>query len=231
MQPIFYAIGDIHGEAERLKRLHRYIFERHSVEHSGLPLTIIHLGDYVDRGPESYNVLDYLLNWEPPDGVTAINLKGNHEQMMLAAADNAEDKQFWLSNGGADTVKSYKAAGYEDVPDTHLNWLRDLPHLHVDNQAKLIFVHAGIDVSIWPEQREDVHLWTRSPRFFAAEQWVNPALEGWCVIHGHTPTDDFFPERSGTPERRINVDTGACFGGRLTAAKVAPGQSPRFIYA
>ena len=185
----------------------------------------------MDRGPDSCHVIDYLQALQGPEGAQIINLKGNHEAMMLDALLRNESKTMWLNNGGDATMESYQSAGYDTVPDSHLDWLSRLPNLHVEQSSKLIFVHAGIDVLAWPTLREDVHLWTRSPRFFKTEQWTNPALDGWTVIHGHTPTDDFYPETVGTSARRINLDTGACFGGRLTAAKLHPQTDVEFLYA
>jgi len=225
-----YAIGDVHGEAIRLGHLHEAIFETHKLMHGDAPLTLVHLGDYVDRGPDSFGVIETLQKLEASDRCALVNLRGNHEQMMLDAVNSDNDYDFWLSNGGTETLKSYAAAGFQSVPDAHLEWLADLPTLHIAEAERLIFVHAGIDISIWPQTRSDVHLWTRSKRFFNAQNWDNPELENWCVVHGHTPTDGFHPETEGTPARRINLDTGAVYGGPLTAAKFSPGQPPRFLY-
>ena len=231
MQSIIYAIGDVHGEADRLKQLHQYILEHHAFAHEGAPLTLVHLGDYVDRGPNSCRLIKYLMEFSLQPEIKTVNLKGNHEEMMLDAISRHQHGEVWLSNGGDTTMQSYTEAGHDHVPQTHIDWLENLPSFYQDNEAKLIFVHAGIDVTIWPEVREEVHLWSRSPRFFRTENWNNPALEGWRVVHGHTPTDDFYPDVSGDPPRRINLDTGACYGGRLTAAKFAPGEEVRFFYS
>ena len=231
MPDVIYAIGDIHGEADRLARLHGYIYERHAFEHGDAPLTLVHLGDYVDRGPDSYKVIEYLATLKTPPNAKVINLKGNHEEMMLDAIVHNRHSEMWLSNGGDKAMESYSAAGYQQVPQAHIDWLEALPSLYRDEAARLIFVHAGIDVRIWPEVRDEVHLWSRSPRFFKTDCWDNPALDGWRIVHGHTPTDDFYPEVAGDPPRRINLDTGACFGGRLTAAKFAPGKEVSFLYS
>lgn len=231
MTGVIYAIGDIHGEADRLKRLHRQIYKRHEFEHGDRPMTLVHLGDYVDRGPDSYGVIEYLRTLQLPQHVRIVNLKGNHEEMMLDAVVRDIHHEMWLSNGGDKAVESYTAAGHKQVPQAHVAWLEALSSLYLADEEKLIFVHAGIDVLIWPEVREEVHLWTRSPRFFKTDCWKNTALEGWRVVHGHTPTDDFYPEMEGEPARRINLDTGACYGGRLTAAKFEPGETVTFLYS
>lgn len=127
-------------------------------------------------------------------------------------------------------MKNYQANGHKEPPKLHLDWVRDLPTFYWDRQEKLVFVHAGIDPSHFPNDGEDRHLWTRSRRFFDTSKWGYALPVDTTVIHGHTPT------RSGHPDitrdlRRINIDTGACYGGNLTSVILAPGESPRFITA
>ena len=97
MPDVIYAIGDIHGEADRLARLHGYIYEQHAFEHGDAPLTLVHLGDYVDRGPDSYKVIEYLATLKTPPNAKVINLKGNHEEMMLDAIVHNRHSEVWLS--------------------------------------------------------------------------------------------------------------------------------------
>jgi serine/threonine protein phosphatase 1 len=98
-----------------------------------------------------------------------------------------------------------------------------------DQARGLVFVHGGIDPNTFPECSDEVRMWTRSTKFFRSEHWPErEELHDLLVIHGHTPTDDFEPD---VQRRRINVDTGACFGGALTAAVLAPGEAPRFLRA
>src|SRR5262249_45371448 len=136
-------------------------------------------------------------------------------------------------NGGVQTIVSYQAANgdsgawRDDIDGAHLAWVRALPIQHFDASRKLLFVHAGIDPRRYPECPNEVKLWTRSPLFFDPDRWPDrPELEGLTVIHGHTPTDDLEPEFT---RNRINVDTGACYGGWLTAVVLAPGEAPRFL--
>jgi len=230
---VIYAIGDVHGEAARLSQLHTLILERHNLMHRGRELKIVHLGDYVDRGGDSAGVIDALMTLEQISGVSCINLRGNHEAMMLSGLANATpvSRVNWLENGGDTTLASYHARGEEEVPEQHLKWLKKLPLIHVETAHKLIFVHAGIDPARYPNEAEEIYMWTRSTRFFEVQGWDNPALDGWTVVHGHTPTADSFPEDQVSTARRINIDTGAVFGGRLTAAIFAPDEKVRFMYA
>ena len=225
------AIGDVHGEADRLDALHAAIFDHHRLLYADLPLTLIHLGDYVDRGPDSYRVIETLMKLEARSDLTSICLKGNHEQMMLDALDAGERDGMWVRSGGAETMDAYYRHDHASVPKTHRNWLNALPVHHVVEERKLVFVHAGIAPDRWPELDDDIGLWTRARRFFDVALWENPDLDSWTVIHGHTPTADFAEEVHGDPPRRINIDTGAVYGGQLTAVLLAPGAAPVFLHA
>lgn len=230
---IYYAIGDVHGEAARLRQLHTIIRNQHQLKYPNKSMKLIHLGDYVDRGPDSAGVIDLLIELSEDASLSLMALAGNHEEMMLNALsdDTPDSYDFWVKNGGKETLESYARRGNGDVPDAHLDWIRTLPTTHVDDVQKLIFVHAGVRPNQFPDDRRDIHLWTRARDFFDVERWRGTALQGWTVIHGHTPTDDNWPDQVGDDSRRINIDTGAVFGGRLTCAVLVPGEAVRFLYA
>jgi serine/threonine protein phosphatase 1 len=98
-----------------------------------------------------------------------------------------------------------------------------------DEQRKLVFVHGGIDPKMFPNCSDEIRMWTRSEKFFRSARWPDRhELKNILVVHGHTPTDDFEPDLQ---PRRINIDTGACFGGPLTSVVLAPGEPPRFLRA
>ncbi len=207
-----YAVGDIHGCLERLIALHELIAEdlaARPVEEA----TLVHLGDYVDRGPESAQVVEWLMAGPPVPGARVVNLMGNHEQMMLAAVSSTEDGPagHWLTNGGADsllswgisrTVPSREWATY--LPKSHLIFLRDLALYH--QVGPYVFVHAGLrpGVALEKQVRQDL-LWIREP-FLSSK-----ADHGMVVVHGHTPRQD-----PTVRPNRIGIDTGAVIGGVLT---------------
>jgi serine/threonine protein phosphatase 1 len=235
--PIYFAIGDVHGESRKLGEMHTAILDRIAFE--GGPACIIHLGDYVDRGPDTRGVIERVMALEArfrnERAVSVVSLRGNHEQMMLDAYDGSLDVGSWWSQGGAEAADSYAGgqgqAGTdwrELVPRAHIDWMRGLGSIHRDEARGLVFVHAGIEPSAFPHEGDQTYLWTRSDRFFDRGNWPErSALKDLTVIHGHTP-------RSFQPEvfaHRINVDTGACFGGPLTAVMLKQGAEPQFLRA
>jgi len=230
----YFAIGDIHGEAAKLASLHAAILDHIAFESQ--PATIVHLGDYVDRGPDSRGVIERVFNLEAQfagDPLTSvISLMGNHEETLLEQLRRPSDH--WLTSGGSQTLASYGLAPgeadklAEHVPREHIEWLRRLPSLHHDAQRGLAFVHAGIDPDRFPDCSREVRLWTRTARFKNDDAWPDrPELRGLRVVHGHTPVS-FSPEVTA---RRINVDTAACYGGPLTAVMLKPGAPAEFLAA
>jgi len=229
----YYAIGDVHGELAKLDELLRFI--RDDAAHAALKPKVVFLGDLIDRGPDSRGVVERAMAM--CESGEAIAVKGNHEVLLLNAYDNRESVgiYWWAENGGDETIMSYMMANgakddFRDAIDKeHLAWLRTLPVMVRDEPRGIVFVHGGIDPKVFPECSEEIHLWTRSRKFFNSERWPErEELRDLLVVHGHTPTADSQPERE---RRRINVDTGACFGGPLTCAVLAPGQPPRFLRA
>ncbi|HBJ92912.1 MAG TPA: hypothetical protein DDZ43_08545, partial [Hyphomonadaceae bacterium] len=150
---VFYAVGDIHGLADRLSALHTEIFNHHATHHNGASACIVHLGDYVDRGNNSKGVIEAI--WaleakaEETDWLTVKSILGNHEQMMLEALGG--DTSYlvsWLRNGGRDTLESYRQ-GDEDLdeimlnmPKDHLSWLSGLPDIFIVEDRRFVFVHG-----------------------------------------------------------------------------------------
>jgi len=229
----YYAIGDVHGEIGKLDELLRLI--REDAVRRKVPHQIVFLGDLIDRGPDSRTVV--VRAKAMCESGEAWAIKGNHEELMLHACANRESigVYWWAENGGDETIMSYMLANgacddFRDAIDKdHLIWLRSLPVTLTDDERSIVFVHGGIDPNVYPNCSDELRMWTRSRKFFLSEHWPDrDELRDLLVVHGHTPTDDFEPELQ---RRRINVDTGACFGGPLTAVVLAPEEGPRFLRA
>jgi serine/threonine protein phosphatase 1 len=198
-----YAIGDIHGCYLKLRSL-----LGHCAVHSGADtLRFIFIGDYVDRGPNSAEVVRFLmkLQAEAPDRIVC--LCGNHEAMLIDAA-NGGDQLTWLFNGGDATLESYGVTDAAEIPAEHLAWIEALPLTIIDGTR--FFVHAGIRPGIPLDQQEaELMLWIREPFLSDTRD------HGRYIVHGHTPTETGQVELR---QNRLNIDTGACYGGPLTAA-------------
>jgi len=207
-----YAVGDVHGCLDRLVTMHELIAEdlaKRPTEHA----VLVHVGDLVDRGPDSAQVVEWLLAGPPVPVQGFVNLMGNHEQMMLAAVATTEEgaADLWMRNGGADSLHSWgvpRIAQQKEwagrIPIPHLMFLRDLALHH--QIGPYLFVHAGLrpGVPLAQQTRQDL-LWIREP-FLSSKQ-----DHGAVVVHGHTPRR----EPTVRPNR-IGIDTGAVIGGALT---------------
>lgn len=192
-----YAIGDIHG---RFDLLHAALQRIEASPSSG---TIVFTGDYVDRGPASKEVMDCLMAGPKNPQWRWVCLKGNHEDMMVAALRGEADLDWWVGNGGGDTLRSFEGG----VPEEYLAWADSLPQYHAD--GKRIFVHAGADpTKPMVEQTEAMMLWYRCAKL---HDFHHP--QGY-VVHGHTPFDD----GPVILEGRCNLDTGAVWTGHLAVA-------------
>ncbi len=220
-----YAIGDIHGHIRLLTRAHALIAaDRAQFGASAGP--IIHLGDLVDRGPDSRGVVDYLMQGQAR-GEDWVVLKGNHDRMFTLYLDDpkAQDAGLradlsWLHPrlGGAETLASYGVAHPADrplapvyadavaaVPQSHHDWLSALPTFH--SLPGLTFVHAGIRPGVpLTDQTETDLVWIREP--FLSD----PRDHGTLIVHGHTALD-----AATHYGNRLNLDSSAAYGGPLTA--------------
>lgn len=200
-----YAVGDIHGRADLLDALLAKI-DAHAASRAR---RLVFLGDYVDRGPASSSVLNRVRLLQRHETLHVVCLKGNHEDMMLrAAAGNVEWDALWLRNGGDATLRSFGVRRVAEVPADMLDWLAARMTSFEDDRR--CYVHAGLDPARDRlDQSDQDRLWIRDA-FLAANHDF-----GKLVVHGHTPTRDGRPE---IRPHRVNVDTGAVYGGPLTAA-------------
>ncbi len=223
-----YAIGDIHGHIDLLRAAHaRIATDKRDVGDQDAP--IVHLGDLVDRGPASNEVIDYLRKG-PRDGSRWVTLRGNHDSLFARfLADPASRDPGLRSDltyldrriGGATTLASYGvrdpgsrpvAEVHADaqylVPVTHGPWMATLPLTFAYDTN--LFVHAGIRPGVpLAQQTETDLMWIRAPFH------LDPMDHGFLIVHGHTPV-----ERPTHHVNRLNLDTGAAYGGPLTAVVI-----------
>lgn len=199
------AIGDIHGCVDALEALLEAL-------QLGQNDALITLGDYVDRGPDSRQVLDLLI--ELYDAKRVIPLRGNHELMMMRARDSQADERFWRNYGGDEALASYatkeRPGRLSDVPQRHWQFMATDCCDYVQTEDH-IFVHAGVNkVLPLDEQIEEDLFWQ-----LLADR--GPHCSGKTVICGHTTQHSGMPRNLG---HTICIDTGAYCGGWLTALDV-----------
>jgi serine/threonine protein phosphatase 1 len=199
-----YAVGDIHGCYDKLLAL----MEKMDIDFESD--TLVFLGDYIDRGPQSFEVVAYLADLKQRYANT-IFLKGNHEE-MLEKYLSGDDRITYLVNGGQQTLESYmnrpRPEGEPAIPSTHLEFFKSLQIYH--ETQKYIFVHAGLKnkVPLEKQKTEDL-LWIRR-RFIESKYDY-----GKMVVFGHTPLHEplLLPNK-------IGIDTGAVYGNRLTCVRL-----------
>ena len=219
-----YAIGDIHGQLAMLRAAHDRIRED-----GGDDARVVHLGDLIDRGPDSRGVIEFLIDGQAR-GRDWIVVKGNHDRQLPNflrdphwVDPRAADPRNWIARDtGADTtlasygindsalrqIEAVHAEALTAVPPDHARWLDGLLPWHLSPLA--LFVHAGIRPGVdLCAQIEDDLLWIRKPFH------DDPRDHGVLVVHGHTPV------RQATHcGNRVNIDTGAAYDGTLTAIRI-----------
>ena len=223
-----YAVGDIHGHLDLLLHAHELIAEdRRNTGDMEAP--VIHLGDYVDRGPDCRGVVDHLARGTDR-GENWVTLKGNHDRMFVRflrdpfePEEGLRPELSWLHPriGGAATLASYGIRNAADRPlaPIHAEAVAAIPHHHrafLDSRptwhqrGECVFVHAGIRPGIpMPAQTETDLVWIRGGFLDDARD------HGFLVVHGHTALDR--PTHYGN---RLNIDSSAAYGGPLTAVVI-----------
>ena len=193
-----YVIPDIHGRSDLLSEALAEI----NVRSGGDVGTIVTIGDYVDKGPDSRGVIDRLLAGVDA-GWKLVTLKGNHDALMVVALRDSSKMAAWMGKGGDAALASYGGEAAA-VPPVHIDWLDRLQLMHVD--AHRVYVHAGVDPGIPLEQQSEVTLlYKRYPKEFP------DGFGALHVVHGH----DNHPDGPLLYEGRTNLDTLAWRTGRL----------------
>jgi serine/threonine protein phosphatase 1 len=215
---MIYAIGDIHGQYSKLHALMVRIEPKLTDKDR-----LLFIGDYVDRGPSSCQVIEYLIRLKEKRPNT-IFLRGNHDQAMLDARDiddpqretdlTPEDVLWWWNCGARETLASYPdiKPWRTAVPESHWKFLESTEMEY--EEGNYLFVHAGVvPPGVKWNEFGDPRLWIRDA-FIKSD-----ADFGKIVVFGHTPQDLFFPI---VLENKVGIDTGAAYGGPLTAFVVSP---------
>lgn len=219
-----YVIGDIHGRMDLLDRLCTLIEQDVDTHPDMTTARVVYLGDYVDRGDQSAQVLTHLYELHQAQPDRHICLKGNHEVLMLNfLEDPKQHGARWLRYGGMQTLASFGIRGFHErmnvddmdhiaaqleqcMPDGMWKWLKTLPQIY--RTGNVICVHAALNPDRpWNDQSDRTRMWGHK-EFFA-----HPRTDGYWVAHGHT-----ILEQASIEQGRISLDTGGYATGRLTAA-------------
>jgi serine/threonine protein phosphatase 1 len=205
------AIGDIHGCRTAFDHLLSFVDPKPGE-------SIVTLGDYVDRGPDSRGVIDKLIELHVAGQL--VPLRGNHEIMMLGAKEGGgDDISFWLACGGLEALKSYAAEGeyptFEDVPATHWHFIKHSCYDYYETPTH-VFVHANLhpELPIDQQKVEQLH-WEN-----LSAQAHRPHCSGKVMICGHTEQRSGLPLNLGTA---VCIDTWAYGDGWLTCLDVTTG--------
>jgi serine/threonine protein phosphatase 1 len=199
------AIGDIHGCSAALAALLDAVAP-------GPDDMVVALGDYIDRGPNSRDVIEILLDLA--DRCRLVPLLGNHEEMLFAALEGRSDRDYWLRFGGDATLRSYGVDDPKAIPSRHLAFLKGCRPFHETDTH--IFVHANCSPNLsLANQSSTTRLWEHLNVMKAA-----PHFSGKTVVVGHTPQKDGRILDLGF---LTCIDTDCCNGGWLTALEVDTG--------
>lgn len=223
-----YAIGDIHGHLDKLQALHSLIAEDRRI-YGAADAQVVHIGDLVDRGPDSRGVIDFLIAGLER-GEDWVVLKGNHDRMFRGFLDDPDYHDprlrrdlWWLHErlGGVTTLASYGIADAGErvlhdlcaeargkVPPAHLAFLDMLRPWHL--RGSTLFTHAGVRPGVdLHDQTEDDLLWIRN-------EFLNDDRDhGALIVHGHTPVPAVTHHGN-----RLNIDTGAGYGDALSGVVI-----------
>ncbi|PLV59442.1 metallophosphoesterase family protein [Thermotoga sp. KOL6] len=192
-----YAIGDVHGCFSSL----RLLLEKLPLEEKD---ELVFIGDYIDRGPNSKEVVSFLV--ELSQHYKCTFLRGNHEEMLLNCVKHGSGCDIWYFNGARSTVESF--GGVKRIYD-FLEFFENTVYYY--EKGNYLFVHGGVRPGVPLEKQDPFDLvWIRE-EFIYSE---NP-LPGRIVIFGHTPFTEPYVSRD-----KIGIDTGCVYGGKLTALRI-----------
>lgn len=199
-----FVIGDIHGHLDQLKELVKFA----NIKPTD---TLVTLGDYIDRGPDSKGVIDWLLNYKGK----LVTLKGNHEEMMLIAKDNRNAVMMWIANGGGTTLASYGAEDFDDIPENHWDFMRNCRDYYSGDGFFCVHAYAN------PARSLDDQNW-ETARWTHLKEGSLPSWKPLTMICGHTAQTTGRVLSNG--EDLYCIDTGVFVTGWLTCFEPATGK-------
>jgi serine/threonine protein phosphatase 1 len=207
-----FAIGDIHGCFDSLKELVENKIQLNKND------TLVLLGDYIDRGDKSKEVIDYIIDLQGKD-YNIIPLIGNHELLLLETFEDENNKPKWLQNGGGETLKSFGVDSIKDISPKYLEFFKNLKNFY--SFEEFLFVHAGFNDKIINPFKD-----TYSMVWESQITYSNPLLAEKTIIHGHRPITIGYCEMQINENKQvINIDTGCVYKekvgfGKLTAIEL-----------
>ena len=212
MNERLFAIGDIHGCFDSFRKL-----VEDEIKISNRDKLVL-LGDYIDRGKQSKEVVDYIIELQQR-GFAIVPLLGNHEAMLLDAHNNEGLTSKWIQNGGSETLKSFNITSLKDIEPKYIGFFKGLSYHFAFEEY--LFVHAGFnDSDINPFADKYSMIW------LCKQTYENPKLMSKIIIHGHRPiTVDVCKELVHSNKNVINLDTGCVYSkmtgyGTLTAMEL-----------
>jgi len=209
MKERLFAIGDIHGCFDSLRELVEHKIKIRKSD------KLLFLGDYIDRGYKSRQVIDYIMGLQDKS-YDIVALIGNHESMLLETLANKGFLPEWIRNGGSTTLRSFGIRSLKQLDKSYIDFFIGLHYYWLIEN--FLFVHAGFnDYSSDPFEDKYHMIWSRS------ENYSNPVLTDKIIIHGHTPIPELTCRQEIQNKNRvINIDTGCVYSdiegyGRLSA--------------
>jgi serine/threonine protein phosphatase 1 len=193
-----FAISDIHGCFNPFYELVVNIIDLKISDR------LILLGDYIDRGNKSKEVIDFILDLRKA-GFDVKPLTGNHEQMMLSALNSADMLNLWYMNSGMTTLESFGISDLSELDPGYIEFFKDLGFYY--QTGNLIFVHAGFnDRATDPFSDRETMIWECRPSY------SNPVFKGKTIIHGHRPKKrEYIKELLDKKSNEIPIDTGCVY--------------------
>jgi serine/threonine protein phosphatase 1 len=201
MNSRIFAIGDIHGCFDAFREL---VENKLNLQRTD---KLVLLGDYIDRGSQTRQVIDYILKLQQDD-FQLIALKGNHEAMLMNAYHDNYSIPIWIYNGGHATFRSFGIKKLADLDPSYIAFFSSLPYYYLNSDV--LFVHAGFNDRIEDPFSDNQHM-----IWHCSSKYTNPRLVNCTIIHGHSPIPLLqLKEILLQNSKVINIDTGCVFNER-----------------